>query len=113
MTIRRRNQDEISAALFGPPGAPGGLYDPPPVGNDERVVGNYMLLDFKGGATVLLPHRLDQRLRAWERQGRTGVGHQPGLDAGDHSIPCRSQVVRGEEDQGTEDARAERDEGGG
>eukprot|EP00584_Thalassiosira_punctigera_P023965 CAMPEP_0172555242 /NCGR_PEP_ID=MMETSP1067-20121228/58315_1 /TAXON_ID=265564 ORGANISM="Thalassiosira punctigera, Strain Tpunct2005C2" /NCGR_SAMPLE_ID=MMETSP1067 /ASSEMBLY_ACC=CAM_ASM_000444 /LENGTH=499 /DNA_ID=CAMNT_0013343757 /DNA_START=10 /DNA_END=1509 /DNA_ORIENTATION=+ len=58
--VRRRNQEDITAALFGPPGAPGGLYDPPPVGSEERAIENYMLLDFEGGATVLLPHRLDQ-----------------------------------------------------
>ncbi|KAL7485521.1 hypothetical protein ACHAW6_011133 [Cyclotella cf. meneghiniana] len=59
-TARRKNQDQIDTALFGPPGAPGGLYDPPPVGSEERAIQNYMLLDFEGGATVLLPHRLDQ-----------------------------------------------------
>jgi hypothetical protein len=59
-TVRRKNQDQIDTALFGPPGAPGGLYDPPPVGSEERAIQNYMLLDFEGGATVLLPHRLDQ-----------------------------------------------------
>ncbi|KAL7530871.1 hypothetical protein ACHAXR_003718 [Thalassiosira sp. AJA248-18] len=59
--VRRRNQDDITAALFGPPGAPGGLYDPPPVGSEERAIDNYMLLDFEGGATILLPHRLDQQ----------------------------------------------------
>jgi hypothetical protein len=58
--IRRKNQEEITRALFGPPGAPGGLYDPPPVGSEERAIENYMLLDFEGGATVLLPHKLDQ-----------------------------------------------------
>jgi hypothetical protein len=59
-SVRRKNQEAITAALFGPSGAPGGLYDPPPVGSEERAVDNYMLLDFEGGATVLLPHRLDQ-----------------------------------------------------
>lgn len=58
--VRRKNQEEITRALFGPPGAPGGLYDPPPVGSEERAIENYMLLDFEGGATVLLPHKLDQ-----------------------------------------------------
>jgi hypothetical protein len=59
--VRRSDrQEEIARALFGPPGAPGGLYDPPPVGSEERAVSNYMLLDFEGGATLLLPHRLDQ-----------------------------------------------------
>lgn len=57
---RRKDQDKVDVRLFGPSGAPGGLYDPPPVGSEERAVQNYMLLDFEGGATVLLPHRLDQ-----------------------------------------------------
>ena len=57
---RRKDQDRVDVRLFGPTGAPGGLYDPPPVGSEERAVQNYMLLDFEGGATVLLPHRLDQ-----------------------------------------------------
>mmetsp|Transcript_18163 Transcript_18163/g.23215 ORF Transcript_18163/g.23215 Transcript_18163/m.23215 type:complete len:232 (-) Transcript_18163:41-736(-) len=59
-SVRRKNQKAITETLFGPPGAPGGLYDPPPVGNEERATENYMLLNFEGGATVLLPHRLDQ-----------------------------------------------------
>jgi hypothetical protein len=58
---RDSRQSEITHALFGlPRGAPGGLYDPPPVGSEERAMSNYMLLDFEGGATLLLPHRLDQ-----------------------------------------------------
>ncbi len=56
----RKNQELIDHALFGPPGAPGGLYDPPPVGSEKRAVENYMLLQFEGGVTALLPHRLDQ-----------------------------------------------------
>jgi len=56
----RKKQDLIDRALFGPPGAPGGLYDPPPVGSEKRAVENYMLLQFEGGVTALLPHRLDQ-----------------------------------------------------
>ncbi|KAL3823069.1 hypothetical protein ACHAXA_011121 [Cyclostephanos tholiformis] len=59
---RSDHQEEITRALFGPPGAPGGLYDPPPVGSEERAISNYMLLDLEGGATLLLPHRLDQHL---------------------------------------------------
>lgn len=71
-TVQRRNQDEITASLFGPPGATGGLYDPPPVGSEERAVDNYMLLDFEGGATVLLPHRLDQYIGGIENQAAFG-----------------------------------------
>ena len=68
---RGSQQEEISRALFGPPGAPGGLYDPPPVGSEERAISNYMLLDFEGGATLLLPHRLDQHS---EEEGGERVG---------------------------------------
>lgn len=60
---RDSHQAEITHALFGlPRGAPGGLYDPPPVGSEERAMSNYMLLDFEGGATLLLPHRLEQHM---------------------------------------------------
>jgi hypothetical protein len=45
--------------FFGPPGAPGGLYDPPPVGSEEQA-GQYLLLDLEGGATLLLPFQMDQ-----------------------------------------------------
>lgn len=66
--VQRDNQKDITNALFGQAGAPGGLYDPPPVGTEERATDNYMLLDFEGGATVLLPHRLDQH----DEDGETG-----------------------------------------
>ena len=59
-SVSRKNQNEITQTLFGSTGAMGGLYDPPPVGSEERATDNYMLLDFEGGATVLLPHKLDQ-----------------------------------------------------
>ena len=45
--------------LFGPAGAPGGLFDPPPVGSEEQAM-QYLLLDLEGGATVLLPYKMDQ-----------------------------------------------------
>jgi hypothetical protein len=47
------------SAFYGPPGASGGLYDPPPVGTDEQA-SQYMMLDLDGGATVLLPYLMDQ-----------------------------------------------------
>jgi hypothetical protein len=47
------------AAFFGPAGAPGGLYDAPPVGSEEQA-SQYMLLDLEGGATILLPYLMDQ-----------------------------------------------------
>lgn len=46
-------------ALWGPRGAGGGLYDPPPVGSEEQA-GQYLLLDLEGRATVLLPYLMDQ-----------------------------------------------------
>ena len=84
--VFRKNQEEISAALFGPPGALGGLYDPPPVGSEERAVDNYMLLDFEGGSTVLLPHRLDQH------ENDDGLGWVTSLDW--TPGPIRYQVDR-------------------
>lgn len=45
--------------LFGPPGAEGGLYDPPPVGSEQQA-GQYLLLDLEGGATLLLPFFMNQ-----------------------------------------------------
>lgn len=45
--------------FFGPAGAAGGLYDPPPVGSEEQA-GQYLLLDLEGGATLLLPFQMDQ-----------------------------------------------------
>jgi hypothetical protein len=49
----------VGQVLFGPPGAPGGLYDPPPVGSEEQAA-QYMMLDLDGGATVLFPYLMDQ-----------------------------------------------------
>ncbi len=43
--------------LFGlPVGAPGGLYDPPPIESQD----DYMFLDLDGGASILFPHTLKQ-----------------------------------------------------
>lgn len=55
-------------ALFGIPGAPGGLYDPPPVGSDEQAT-RYMMLDLEGGATVLFPYLVDQDPDAFGGKG--------------------------------------------
>ena len=57
-----------TASLFGTPGAPGGLYDPPPVGSDAQA-SQYMMLDLEGGATVLFPHLLDQDPQAHDGHG--------------------------------------------
>lgn len=49
----------VADALFGAPGAEGGLYDPPPVGSEEQA-GQYMMLDLEGRATLLFPYIMDQ-----------------------------------------------------
>ena len=59
---------DATAALFGPPGAAGGLYDPPPVGSDEQAT-RYMMLDLEGGATALFPHMIDQDPDAFDGNG--------------------------------------------
>ena len=46
-------------AFYGPSGAPGGLFDPPPVGGDEQS-SKYMQVDLEGYATALFPFVLDQ-----------------------------------------------------
>ena len=51
--------DAVSANLFGPAGASGGLYDPPPVGSEKQAK-QYMMLDLEGGATLLFPHKINQ-----------------------------------------------------
>lgn len=55
-------------ALFGPRGAPGGLYDPPPVGSEEQA-SQYLKLDLEGHATVLLPYLMDQDPEVHEDMG--------------------------------------------
>lgn len=59
--------------LFGPPGAPGGLYDPPPVCDPRDAEGTqaerYVTVDLDGGATVLLPFRVDQAEDAFDGHG--------------------------------------------
>jgi len=57
-----------SEALFGAPGAAGGLYDPPPVGCETQAT-RYMLLDLEGRATVLFPYLLDQDPSAFDGNG--------------------------------------------
>lgn len=60
--------DSFQERLFGPPGAAGGIFDPPPVGSDEQAK-LYMMLDLEGGATVLFPHKIDQDPQAHEGNG--------------------------------------------
>jgi len=72
---KKENVDESdSDRLFGPPGAKGGLYDPPPVGSDKQGE-QYMLLDLDGGATVLLPYKIDQ-----DPEAHSGNGWVTSLD---------------------------------
>jgi hypothetical protein len=54
--------------LFGPRGADGGLYDPPPIGS-EKQKSQYLLLDLEGRATVLLPYLMDQDPEAHDGYG--------------------------------------------
>eukprot|EP00536_Pseudo-nitzschia_multiseries_P001211 jgi/Psemu1/180460/e_gw1.15.215.1 len=61
-------------ALFGPRGAEGGLYDPPPVGSEEQA-GQYLMLDLEGRATVLLPYLMDQ-----DPEAHDGTGWVKSLD---------------------------------
>jgi hypothetical protein len=64
--------------LFGPPGANGGLYDPPLVGEEEQS-GQYMLLDLEGGATLLFPYTMDQHPDAFDGNGWvTSLDWSPG-----------------------------------
>lgn len=67
-----------SKALFGAPGATGGLYDPPPVGGEEQYR-RYMLLDLEGGATLLFPYTMDQHPDAFDGNGWvTSLDWSPG-----------------------------------
>jgi len=65
---RSNVDDSITETLFGRPGAPGGLYDPPPVGSEEQAK-QYMLLDLEGYASVLFPYKIDQDPEAFEGNG--------------------------------------------
>jgi len=55
-------------AFYGPSGATGGLFDPPPVGSPKQA-GSYMQLDLEGYATALFPHALDQDPKAHDGNG--------------------------------------------
>ncbi|CAB9507001.1 expressed unknown protein [Seminavis robusta] len=58
----------IDNVFYGTPGAPGGLYDPPPVGSEDQA-GKYMLLDLDGGATILFPYEMQQDPAAFDGNG--------------------------------------------
>lgn len=60
--------DSGTAALFCAPGAHGGLYDTPPVGDDEQSM-QYMMLELEGGASLLFPHKMDQDPTAHDGNG--------------------------------------------
>ncbi len=65
----KTNVDEsITETLFGTPGAPGGLYDPPPVGSDEQAM-QYMFIDLEGYASVLFPYKINQDPEAFDGNG--------------------------------------------
>jgi len=57
-----------SEALFGVPGADGGLYDPPPVGSETQA-SQYLMLDLEGRATALFPYLMDQDPEAHDGGG--------------------------------------------
>lgn len=59
--------DQSDEFLFGQPGAPGGLYDPPPTGNEEQAY-QYITLDLEGYTTVLFPHAIEQDASAFNGQ---------------------------------------------
>jgi len=59
---------EKEIALFGPPGAKGGLYDPPPIENDEQAA-QYMMQDLQGGATILFPFKINQSENMFDGKG--------------------------------------------
>lgn len=69
LTVCRETRDEwprspnasndMTTCLFGPPGAVGGLYDPPPLRCEEQAK-QYVVVNLEGGATALVPFRMDQ-----------------------------------------------------
>lgn len=66
--LRSLSDRASSEALFSGSGADGGLYDPPPVGEQEQAQ-QYMMVDLEGCATVLFPHVIDQDPNAFEGNG--------------------------------------------
>ena len=66
----------LEDSLFGAPGAAGGLYDPPPIGEEKAA--QYCLVDLEGGATVLFPIIMDQAVVADAEGGDSGSGSSSG-----------------------------------
>eukprot|EP00545_Synedropsis_sp_CCMP1620_P005279 CAMPEP_0119008564 /NCGR_PEP_ID=MMETSP1176-20130426/3790_1 /TAXON_ID=265551 /ORGANISM="Synedropsis recta cf, Strain CCMP1620" /LENGTH=442 /DNA_ID=CAMNT_0006960921 /DNA_START=108 /DNA_END=1436 /DNA_ORIENTATION=+ len=64
------SEDDLveSEKMFGIPGASGGLYDPPPVGDDVQS-NQYMMLDLEGGATVFFPYMMNQDTKVFDGYG--------------------------------------------
>ncbi|GAX13709.1 hypothetical protein FisN_2Hh545 [Fistulifera solaris] len=73
---RRHPNYEIQDALFGAPGAEGGLYDPPPIADGTE--NNYILLDLPGHATTLIPVVLDPSLTSPKMSWVTSLDWTPG-----------------------------------
>jgi len=55
---RDRWPSERERAFMGPAGAPGGLYDPPPIGEEDQT--KYMLVEFDGYTSSLFPYVISQ-----------------------------------------------------
>jgi hypothetical protein len=69
VTVCRERKDEWPCGerdvnLFGPAGANGGLYDPPPVGGEQQAA-RYIGMDVEGGASLFFPHAMEQTANAF------------------------------------------------
>ena len=60
--------DSITETIFGQPGAPGGLYDPPPVRSEEQSK-LYMKMNLEGYASVIFPYKIHQDPEAFDGNG--------------------------------------------
>lgn len=60
--------DMVASSLFGPKGAAGGLYDPPPIKTEEQA-NRYLLMELEGGASLLFPYEMDQDPSAFDGEG--------------------------------------------
>jgi hypothetical protein len=79
-TIRTREEQEIQQALFGPMGAPGGLYDPPPLGSPDHAP-YYLFIDLPGQASILFPYLLLQDSSA-SSESESSSGSTPKVNGG-------------------------------
>jgi hypothetical protein len=62
-SYKSKIESVTDVVFYGPAGAVGGIYDPPPVGSEEQA-SQYMMLDLEGGATLLVPYKIDQDSQA-------------------------------------------------